>query len=245
MRRLLIDGDILIYQIATQKEEAINWGDDFWTLHCDVKKCKAEVDKKIDELLTNLNAKRYVVALTDKHNFRKDVLPSYKSNRKAKRKPMVLGELRAHVLEKHNAVIYPNLEADDVLGILATEPSKEEQVIVSIDKDLKQIPALVSTDGQTTESVTQEQADFWFMTQVLAGDSTDGYTGVPKVGIKTAEKILGPTYVPLLDMWTKVLDTYLKAGFTKKEAIQQARCARILRHTEYDLDKGQVKLWTL
>ena len=94
MRRLLIDGDILIYQIATQKEEAINWGDDFWTLHCDVKKCKVEVDKKIEELLTNLNAKKYIVALTDKHNFRKDVLPSYKANRKSKRKPMVLGELR-------------------------------------------------------------------------------------------------------------------------------------------------------
>ena len=33
-----------------------------------------------------------------------------------------------------------SLEADDVLGILATEPSNEERIIVSIDKDLYQIP---------------------------------------------------------------------------------------------------------
>ena len=41
------------------------------------------------------------------------------------------------------------LEADDVLGILATEPSNEERIIVSIDKDLYQIPAKVSKDGKT------------------------------------------------------------------------------------------------
>ena len=31
-RRLLIDGDILIYKIATQNEVDTHWGDGMWTL---------------------------------------------------------------------------------------------------------------------------------------------------------------------------------------------------------------------
>ena len=140
MRTLLIDGDILIYKIATQNEEPTHWGDGLWTLHCDEKICKAEVDKQIQELLDNLEADKFIIALTDKKNFRKDILPSYKDNRKQKRKPLALPFLRQYCIEKYEAVIMDSLEADDVLGILATEPSNEERIIVSIDKDLYQIP---------------------------------------------------------------------------------------------------------
>ena len=93
-RKLLIDGDILIYKIATMNEVDTHWGNGLWTLHCDENICKAQVDSTIEDLLTDLEADSYVVALTDTHNFRKDVLPSYKDNRKQKRKPMVLNALR-------------------------------------------------------------------------------------------------------------------------------------------------------
>ena len=86
MRTLLIDGDILIYKIASQMKRQTHWGDGLWTLHCDEKICKAEVDKQIQELLDNLADNLF--ALTDKKNFRKDILPSYKDNRKQKRKPL-------------------------------------------------------------------------------------------------------------------------------------------------------------
>ena len=77
-----------------------------------------------------------------------------------------------------------SLEADDVLGILATEPSNEERIIVSIDKDLYQIPAKVSKDGKTYEGYQKNEANYWHMMQTLTGDSTDGYSGCPKVGVK-------------------------------------------------------------
>ena len=57
MRTLLIDGDILIYKIATQNEEPTHWGDGLWTLHCDEKICKAEVDRQIQELLDKLKSR--------------------------------------------------------------------------------------------------------------------------------------------------------------------------------------------
>lgn len=246
-RVLLIDGDILIYKIATNNEVDTHWGDGLWTLHCDEKICKAEVDATIDDLGSSLEADDYIVALTDKNNFRKDVLPSYKDNRKQRRKPMVLNALRDYVMEKHNGVIYPNLEADDVMGILATEPSKEERIIVSIDKDLKQIPnSYVSRDGQSVEYIPEKLANYWFMIQTLTGDAVDGYTGIPNVGIKTAEKlIMKYTNVPLLDLWKVVKNIYKEHGFSEKEALQQARVAHILRHGEYNKKTGKVKLWQI
>ena len=167
MRTLLIDGDILIYKIASQNEEPTHWGDGLWTLHCDEKICKAEVDKQIQELLDNLEADKFIIALTDKKNFRKDILPSYKDNRKQKRKPLALPFLRQYCIEKYEAVIMDSLEADDVLGILATEPSNEERIIVSIDKDLYQIPGKISKDGKTFEEISENEANYWHMMQTL------------------------------------------------------------------------------
>jgi len=243
-RVLLIDGDILIYKIATQNEVDTHWGDGFWTLHCDEKQCIADVDAQIEDLGSQLEADDYVVALTDKHNFRKDVMPTYKANRKDKRKPMVLNALREYVMEKHNGVIWKNLEADDVLGIMATEPTDEKRIIVSIDKDLKQIPATLSTDGMSFKETPLKLADYWFMIQTLTGDAVDGYTGLPTVGIKTAEKLINKyTNVPILDLWKIVIGLYKDKGFTDKEALQQARVARILRHGEYNKTTGKIKLW--
>jgi len=55
-RILLIDGDILIYKIATQNEVDTHWGDGLWTLHCDEKQCIADVDAQIEDLGSQLEA---------------------------------------------------------------------------------------------------------------------------------------------------------------------------------------------
>jgi len=243
---LLIDGDILAYQIATNNEVETNWGDGLWTLHSDENSCKQQFDAVVDDLGSNLSADDYIVALTDKNNFRKDILPTYKSNRNTKRKPIVLNAMREHIMEKHNGVIWKNLEADDVMGIMATEPTQEDRVIVSIDKDMRTIPCTLSNDGMTTEQIPQRLADYHFMIQVLTGDKVDGYDGIDGVGIKTAEKLIKKyTNVPLLDLWKIVKGIYKDKGYTEQEALQQARVAHILRHGEYNKKTGKVKLWQI
>ena len=243
---LIIDGDILAYQIATNNEVETNWGDGLWTLHSDENSCKKQFDAVIDDLGSNFSADDYVVALTDKNNFRKDILPTYKSNRNAKRKPLVLKAMRQHIMDKHNGVMWKNLEADDVMGIMATEPTQEDRVLVSIDKDMRTIPCTLSNDGSTTTQIPQRLADYNFMLQVLTGDKVDGYDGIDGVGIKTAEKLIKKyTNVPLLDLWKIVKGIYKDKGYTEKEALQQARVAHILRHGEYNKKTGKVKLWTI
>ena len=88
-------------------------------------------------------------------------------------------------------------------------------------------------------TITEADADKYFFTQVLTGDATDGYKGIPGIGPKKAEAILGAR-----PHWGAVEQAYIKAGMTRDDAIQQARLARILRFSDYDSMKGEVILWT-
>ena len=39
-KKMLVDGDLLAYKITSSLEEPIDWGNDVWTLHSDLKKGK-------------------------------------------------------------------------------------------------------------------------------------------------------------------------------------------------------------
>ena len=174
-------------------------------------------------------------------NFRKTVDPTYKSNRKGQRKPVGYVALSQWVEETYKSFRKPRMEADDCLGILSTMPNnKDKCIMVSDDKDLKTIPGkLYRPMAEESLVITEADADRFFLTQVLTGDTADGYKGVPGIGPKKAEAILGPR-----PNWSAVEQAFLKAGLTKTDAITQARLARILRWSDYDQDKGEIKLWT-
>ena len=97
-RQLLIDGDIVAYQTATKAEVPVHWGDDLWTLHANVKEAKVTLDSTIDKMKKNLKSDSIIVAITGTKNFRKEVLPTYKDNRKQRRKPVILNALREYLI---------------------------------------------------------------------------------------------------------------------------------------------------
>lgn len=245
---LLIDGDTVAYLAAITSEEYIEWGEGDDTVvshHADVNAACRSFDDQIAYALRIHGATDYKVALTDSVNFRKAILPTYKSKRG--KKPMALGAVRRHAVEKHNAVIKPGLEGDDVLGIWSTHPylikGFDRKVIVSIDKDMQCIPGWLSTgDGKVTRIETTE-ADYFHMTQTLTGDATDGYTGLPGCGPVAAQNILDKLVVDNA-LWPLVVAAYAKKGLTEADARVQARVARILRYTDYDFKKKKPILWS-
>lgn len=244
MRTLLLDGDIIAYQMAVVAEKPIHWGEDLWTLHADADQATVNCDNKIASLLDKLDGDHVVVCLSDTKNFRKMIDPSYKANRTDVRKPMILGSIKEYLTQNYTTYVRPNLEADDVLGILATHPTiiKGEKVVVSIDKDLKTIPGLHASMKHTEDgvfSVSLEDADRWHLYQTLVGDTTDGYPGCPGVGPKKAEKLLEGDNAT----WATVVEAFDKAGLSELVALTQARLARILRHTDYDFKKKEPILW--
>lgn len=237
--KLLIDGDLILYRCSSATEHAVQWDDENWVLHANLRESKELVAASIAELKTRIEADETTICLSATDNFRKDVYPDYKSKRKETRKPIVYPELR-HWLEQTFIVsCWPTLEADDLLGILATHPDAKDVIIASEDKDLMTIPCKLWRQGEL-KTVTPEEADRYWMQQTLTGDPTDGYKGCPGIGEKKAEAILG-TNQPLTTMWNNVVQAYRKAGLTEDDALMNARLARILRHEDYT--DGKIQLW--
>lgn len=254
MPTILIDGDILLYQVTSAAEQPFDWGDDLWTLHSDASEVRERIDNEINDLKMTLEADRVVIALSGSTNWRKNVLPTYKANRKGTRKPVAYLPAKQYVMDVYQCAQAPNLEADDILGLLATntggkrtKKKTDKTIIVSADKDLKTIPGLLYNPDKPelgVMEITQAQADWNHLFQTLTGDTADGYSGCPGIGPKSAERALGPVGRTVQELWNEVLSLFSDAGLCKEEALCQARVARILRHGEYDFTSGVVSLWS-
>jgi DNA polymerase-1 len=207
----------------------------------------------LDELKSDLRADMAIIALSDpkRRYFRHDIYPEYKFNRTHGTPPSTLPLVKTILrngIDGYKVWAMPGLEADDILGIIASLPDKPEygeRIVVTTDKDLKQIPGKhynpdKSKQGVTT--VTEAQGDYFFYTQILTGDPTDGYPGCRGIGPVKAEKIL---LTALKDnmVWPAIVAAYERAGLDEYEALRQARVARILRHTDYDFAARKVILW--
>ena len=246
-RTLIIDGDILIYKIAAQTEVPTDWGNNLWTLHSDFKEARDKLADTIYYYETTLISKRIVIALGSKGNFRKRINPTYKSNRKATRKPTVYNPLREWVEENYKCISFPDLEGDDVMGLLATSDNiiKGEKTLLTSDKDLKTIPATHWFLGDDNYTIINEaEADYYHMFQTLTGDVTDGYKGCPTIGKVTAAKILDPIKDNAKQMWRAVMQTYESKGLSEKVAIMEARMARILRSSDFNFETKKPILWS-
>lgn len=233
---LLFDGDMVVFQITIGHEQEIQWDDEVHTLHSRFSDCTDTFNEYMQNIMEELNAGHCVFTFSGTNNFRKEVLPTYKSNRKKVRKPLAYKRMREHIEENYSSVCFDNLEADDVLGILATNGVHKNPIIVSDDKDLLSIPGRTYRLGELHE-INKDEAYKNFLMQALTGDVTDGYKGCPGIGPKKAETILQPCE------WHRVLSTYQCAGLTEDEALAQARVARILQASDWDDKKESVILW--
>jgi DNA polymerase-1 len=236
---LLIDADLFLFRASVIAEEETDWGDDIWSLATDLKVAKQIFTDQIKRFHERLGTTEALMCISSSENFRKDVSPLYKSNRKKSRKPVGYKAMVTWVEATWPSVTQKGLEADDVMGILGSDPNIDA-VIVSDDKDMKTIPCRLyrPTDDDLIE-VSEQAADLNFYTQTLQGDPTDGYSGCPKVGAVTAAKILGNR-----PDWSLVENQFIKSGLTREEAITQARLARILRFDDWDGENETIKLWS-
>jgi DNA polymerase I len=238
---LLIDADVLAFEASVVAEESIQWKEELWTVHADMALAKARVINRIEEFKDTLRCKDYILCLSDRANFRRKLFPDYKANRAKSRLPIILRQVKQWIIDELGGLLWANLEADDVISILATS-MEEETIIVSIDKDFKSVPGIFFDYNKGEyHQPTVEEADNFHLIQTLTGDATDGYGGVPKVGAVTAKRILDKEGYT----WETVANCYEKAGLTEQDALMNAWMARLLRIENYNIETKTIeKLWT-
>lgn len=200
----LIDSDVLVYRVGFTTEDK------------DEKIAFYRLDEMIKTILRELGTKDYKCFLTSQDHscFRYDIEPNYKANRKAP-KPLHYLALREYLIEHHPTEVVHGMEADDALGINQTE----DTVIVSIDKDLRQIP------GKHYHFVNKELYEIddvagirWFYKQILIGDRSDGIEGLRGVGPVRADKYLDG-FNDEYEMYQAVKELYGEEG---QEALLKA-----------------------
>lgn len=212
---LLIDGDVIAYRAGFACEKVVysftGGGHSYGQLsHQDIKELKKkypthEIERHItvepvenalsntDQIFQGIEAyfpgwKRRVF-VTGKGNFRETLatIRKYKGNRDKSRRSVHHQAVMEHLRKAYGAEVVDGQEADDALGINQTA----DTVIVTVDKDLLQVPGQhFNFVAGKERQINQQTADRNLYMQILQGDSGDNIPGCPSVGPKRAEKII-------------------------------------------------------
>jgi len=235
--KLLIDADYIVYKSCAGAETEIDWGDDVIMVVSKFSEAMANVQRELTKIKSHFmwDVPEILLFFSDSVNFRKKIYPSYKGHRNRK-KPCGYRRVISELAEQYGVIRMPTLEADDAMGIYATE--NPGNVIVSPDKDMRQIPGKLFNMDELVE-ITEEEGRQWHLIQTLAGDQTDGYSGVPGIGIKRAVTLFGECGYS----WDTVVKAFTDKDLTEEDALINARLAKILTNKEYDSNKRTVIPW--
>ena len=203
VKKVLVDADIIAYRAAYSAKD----------------KSETEARDTVDDICSSIMYDCFYpydysleddtfFYLTGSNNYRVEIakIKPYKGNRKES-KPDHLGVTRDQLQTKWLAEVIEGQEADDAIGIKATELNGN-CVIVSIDKDLLMIPGThYNFVKKEWTEIDQDKGDYFFYKQLLTGDQVDNIQGVPGIGPKKADKAYeGCTTVQ--EMYDKALEMY-------------------------------------
>jgi 5'-3' exonuclease len=234
---LLIDADYIVYKCCAATETEIDFGEDLIVVTSRFSEAYEYVERELYNIASDLGCfDDSILFFSDSVNFRKSIDPAYKGHRNRK-KPCGYKRVINKLKEDYHVVVMPTLEADDALGIYATkEPG---HIICSPDKDMRQIPGQLFDLTQEVVEITPEMGDRWHLIQAMAGDQTDGYAGIPGIGIKRAEALLEANGAT----WQTVVDAFAAKDLDESVALMNARLAKILQCDDYDFTNQEPRLW--
>jgi 5'-3' exonuclease len=181
-RTALIDLELILYSHAA-KAESEGTG---------LRSLIQMTQMKIDSIVASCKASNYYLVVSGRNNFRKTLYPTYKAGRPPK--PELYEDLQASIKEMNASkwCCHDQIEADDLLGIMLTNGRVKNPILCSIDKDMLGIAGWHynwNKDAWSTY-VSQEEADYNWLVQLLMGDSTDGIKGMEGIGTVKAKALI-------------------------------------------------------
>ena len=235
--KLLIDADFIVYKSCAAAETEVDFGDDVILVTSNFSDAYSATKRELTKIENKLGSfSSMILFFSDSTNFRKKILPDYKGHRNRK-KPCGYKRLINELKKEYKVIIKPTLEADDCMGIYSTK--YPGNIIVSPDKDMKQIPGQLY-NFEEVFTITSTEGAKWHLIQSMAGDQTDGYSGVPGIGVKRAESLFKDQGYS----WETVVKAFEDKGLSEDDALVNARLARILTVDDYDFEKREPILWS-
>ena len=248
----LLDADVINYVAASSAQR--DYGTEVWS---DIKGAIADAEEQIFKEMEQAGCNKVLLIYSPRTstNWRKLVMPAYKMHRKATPKPICYMELRDELEKRYDHISIDWLEGDDLFAML--EAKIPNSVVVSIDKDMYTLPDIEYLRPHTMAFpayTSRDYADYYWLYQVLIGDSTDGYKGLLGTGPKKAEKLLSEFMEIGIDdngqqthdfdfegAWNAVVSAYREKG--QMNWLEQAQMARILRVGDYDSKNKRIRLF--
>ena len=235
--KILCDADFIVYKACAAAESEVDFGNDVILVTSNFRDAYNATKRELSKLENKLGPfTSMILFFSDSINFRKKIMPLYKGHRNRK-KPCGYKRVIEALKKEYKVIIKPGLEADDAMGIYSTKfPGN---IIASPDKDMRQIPGkLYNFDSVFT--IDPDAGAKWHLIQSMAGDQTDGYSGVPGIGVKRAEALFKEKGYT----WKAVVEAFAEKNLSEEEALVNARLAKILTADDYDFNKKRPILWT-
>lgn len=233
----LFDLDAMLHIVASVQYKSGNRNN--------ISAVKQHVRRFINTVRKNAKCKEYLMFYQGlgHSNFRNDLLPSYKGHRT---KSDAIKQFKSAVLDgfkEAGGIELQHLESDDATSIMAHHLGMDNVVIISSDKDMKQVPCIhydpfkkgKIMDLSRWYASSPSFADKFFWMQVLAGDSTDmpnALCGIEGVGMDTAAKKIGKRKDYFKVVQEEYTKKYGKAGFER--ALVTLRMVRLLDGSKKD-----------
>jgi len=169
----------------------------------------------LSRIVEKTGADSWTLFLSDSRCHRHDIATTkpYKGGRSSK--PIHYLEAKRFLLQEYGAEVVDDGEADDAMAICQIEAlgKGDTTCIVSYDKDLKQIPGWhFDFIKEVWDRVDYLDGQRLLFKQILIGDPTDNYGGLPRVGEKS--KFVKEVYSAgdVEEMRRIVVDAYKQFG---------------------------------
>ena len=231
---LLVDADSLIFASCYSNDKQ---GQFYTDIEDAINKFDQQFMKIVNDLEEKFEIEKVITFNGSKGNFRKKITPVYKANRKKQDLPPLLHDMHEYVKKQYNSVYGYGIETDDLVSAywfsLSKDLGRENVMIVSIDKDYRQFPALIYNyhyNHREVVDITPEEAMFNFYSQMIEGDTADNVNYFKGKGKKFAENYLKNCKTKY--QYTKKMYELFKEKYKGKARQKYVECYNLLKLRE-------------
>mgnify|MGYP003119938782 CR=1 FL=1 len=231
---LLVDADSLVFASCYRARES----PDSEKYYSDIVDSRNKFDQQFMGIVNHLEdiypIDKVLCFSGAKGNFRKILSGEYKANRKKIELPPLLSEMHSFVREHYDSISGYGVETDDMVARywhnISQDIGRDNVMIVSIDKDYRQFPALIYNyhyKHQKVLDISPDEAMFNFYAQCITGDSADNVQYFRGKGIRFAEKYFVDCHTKY--QYTRKLYELFKQEYKGKARQKFVECYHLLK----------------